>query len=71
MNLPPSRVRLVTYHQLVCSLGTLSCRAEEEGGSGGAVRPTPTFRELHKRERQLYNEQEAGRRSQAAAEPFK
>ena len=49
----------------------LSCRAEEEGGSGRAVRPAPNLREVHKRERQLYSEQEAGRRSQAAAEPLK
>ena len=60
----------MTCH-LFCSLGDLSCRAEEEGSSGRAVRPAPSFREVHKRERQLYSEQEAGRRSQAAAEPFK
>ena len=60
----------MTY-QLVCSLGDLSCRAEEEGSSDRAVRPAPNVREVHKRERQLYSEQEAGRRSQAAAEPLK
>ena len=60
----------MTY-MLVCSPGNLSCRAEEEGSSGRDVRPAPNFRGVHKRERQLYSEQEAGRRSQAAAEPFK